>query len=152
LFIVCGGLPRIRGGVHMSASSDRSIPNLPRTEGSTERGLKYDAAKPSTVLVSPYACFLEEQAMQYGAIKYAVHNYRKGLRANQLIEAARRHLTLFAAGEDLDRESQVHHLGHVRANTGMYLDCMGLGTLTDDRHKDTAYLEFLAEIMYGGKK
>lgn len=120
-----------------------------------DRGIKYDQLKPSTLLVSPYACFIEQQSMGYGALKYAVHNYRRGLGANQLIEAAKRHLLLLEAGEDMDRESQVHHLGHVRANMGMYADCMALGTLNDDRHKDPAYLEFLASIMYtqhGGKE
>jgi len=84
---------------------------------------------------------LDEIARVYdfGANKYAAHNWRKGYEWSKSFSAMMRHLWAFWRGEDLDPESGLSHLGHA----GFHV----LGLLTfwlkrdlygkfDDRYKD----------------
>lgn len=77
-------------------------------------GLKYDKSKPRMDLLDPD--FLEGVAyvLDFGANKYAAHNWRGGINYSRLIAAAYRHLGAINRGEDVDPESNLphsHHLG-----------------------------------------
>jgi hypothetical protein len=89
--------------------------------------------KPDLSLI-PYCVEAElARAMEYGAKKYGRYNYTKGHDLSALVAAARRHLSKYMNGEDIDPESGVHHLGHSMANMLMMLHQTELGTLRDDR-------------------
>jgi hypothetical protein len=53
--------------------------------------------------------------------------------AETYIGAIERHLTLWAAGEDLDEQSGVSHLAHIRACCAILLDAIDAGAFLDGR-------------------
>lgn len=98
-------------------------------------GTKHDAGKADLSLI-PLAALQEEAAgFTFGAAKYGLHNYKQGLEATRLLSAALRHIYAVLQGEDSDPESGAHHLGHARCCLAMYLECLRLGTLQDNRYK-----------------
>lgn len=56
------------------------------------------------------------RVMEYGAEKYAPHNYMRGLHITTICESLKRHLDAFMEGEDDDPESKLSHIGHIQAN------------------------------------
>jgi hypothetical protein len=51
--------------------------------------------------------------LQYGAEKYGENNWTAGTQWSRVAGALLRHYLLWAAGEDYDQESGLHHLFHV---------------------------------------
>lgn len=85
-------------------------------------------------IVSAVANAEEALALLEGMCKYGAHNFRViGVRASIYLDAAARHLAKYTLGEDRDPKTGVHHLGSVRACTGIILDTAARGLLTDDR-------------------
>lgn len=82
---------------------------------------------------------LDAAVHKHGADKYGVRNWRKDpIRASTYIAAIQRHLDAWAAGEDLDRDSGLPHLSHIRACCAVALDAGMHGTLVDDREVCTS--------------
>lgn len=80
-----------------------------------------DINKPRVSLL-PYEFIWETaKGMTYGAKKYSTWNYREGIDILFLLDAAQRHIIQYINGEDIDEESQVHHLGCASADLGMAL-------------------------------
>ncbi len=81
------------------------------TENNTA-GFKKDEGKAPLDLI-PWVV-LEEvaQVMGFGATKYGVENWRKGMRWGRVAAAALRHLFAWLAGRDLDEETGRSHLSH----------------------------------------
>jgi hypothetical protein len=63
-------------------------------------------------LLDYYALEETSKVMVYGAKKYALHNWRKGLKFSRLYNAALRHIFAFIDGEDFDPESTLPHIAH----------------------------------------
>lgn len=76
------------------------------------KGLKHDASKPPLSLLPGKALWRVAEVLDYGAKKYAAHNWRKGLTYNRLLSAALRHLTALMDGEEMDSETGLHHAAH----------------------------------------
>lgn len=78
----------------------------------TEQAIKFDQGKLPLDLVDPE--FVEGVAavLQFGAQKYAAHNWRKGMDWSRLMAATQRHLAEFAKGFEYDLESGESHLMH----------------------------------------
>lgn len=78
-------------------------------------------------------------AQEAGAMKYGQWNYLAGHTSLQLLSAAKRHLTAFIEGEDLDQDctdrlgKPVSHLDCVLANLNMLYTQRAIGVLKDDR-------------------
>lgn len=72
----------------------------------------------------------------YGAIKYAPHNWEKGLKWDEGIKASLlRHLAEWSAGKDYDEESGLPHDIHISFNA-LALVTMRIRDIgEDDRHK-----------------
>lgn len=71
-----------------------------------------------------------------GANKYGEFNWRENpVEANTYINAAKRHLELFAAGEGEARDTGVNNLGAVMACCAILIDAELHGTLIDNRIK-----------------
>ena len=101
---------------------------------STDEATKYDQSKPRLDLLSRVALEGCADVLGFGARKYAEDNWRKGMAWRRLIRAALAHLTAFADGENLDRESGLPHIDHL-ACCAMFLSEYQKRKLgTDDRH------------------
>lgn len=83
---------------------------------------------PDTAVVQFNLAFLE------GALKYGQYNWRiTGVRVSTYVRAARRHLSKFLNGQDVDPATLVHELASVGACVAIMLDAMACGKLNDDR-------------------
>ena len=79
-------------------------------------GLRYNTQKRQWSLVDFAALTQMVQVLEFGARKYDVDNWRKGLSYRQCMESCLRHLIAFLEGEDIDPESGLNHLGHAMCN------------------------------------
>lgn len=113
----------------------RTLPSLPLESGENPKD-RLGVAKPSLSFVPPVALMHEAVVMALGARKYGAFNWRENkVKAKVYIDAAIRHLMLYADGEDIDPESGASHLAHARACCGILLDAQHTGNMVDDRHK-----------------
>lgn len=86
------------------------------------------------------ASALGSLALLDGALKYGRGNFRAiGVRASIYVDAARRHLTAWFEGEDVDPDSGVPHLGHALACLAILVDADAAGKLNDDRQHPGGY-------------
>lgn len=78
---------------------------------------KADHGKPRTDLLPPRAMLLLADVLGFGAQKYGGDNWRAGgpLARPRYIAAALRHIFALMAGEWVDEESGLPHLGHAMA-------------------------------------
>ena len=92
----------------------------------TESGaLKHRKGKSAVHLIPPDIIIEEGYAFAYGAEKYGVDNWRKGIPWREYIGAAMRHILRFACGEECDAEASrvmgrpIRHLSLARACLAM---------------------------------
>lgn len=98
-------------------------------------GVKFDGGKPRTDLLPPDALLGTAAVFEYGARKYAAHNWRKGIAISRLTGALLRHLFAFMAGEDNDPESGLPHLDHALCSLMMLRSTWAARRDMDDRWK-----------------
>jgi len=81
-----------------------------------EPAKRFDSGKPRFELIPSDA--LGELAMVYtkGAEKYAEHNWCKGMSWSRCLGSLLRHTFAWAVGEDLDKETGLHHMAHAAWN------------------------------------
>lgn len=73
-------------------------------------------------------------AMFEGARKYGSHNYRDaGVRASVYYDAVLRHIIDWWEGEDIDPDSNLHHVSKAIACLHVLRDSMLMGNWIDDR-------------------
>lgn len=87
------------------------------TDNSPEYGgTKYNAGKPMISLVEPL--FIEgiAKVLTFGAKKYDVDNWKKGIPENEVIDALLRHLIDYRKGEHFDPETGLDHRDHIGCN------------------------------------
>lgn len=77
--------------------------------------VKHDGAKNRLDLLSPWATEGLGLILTHGASKYAAHNWRKGMDWSRLIAAAKRHISAFERGENIDPDSGLPHIDHAAA-------------------------------------
>ena len=99
------------------------------------QGKKNDSAKPMMSLVSPAGMREEALGMTYGASKYGIYNWRKGLVTSRYLSACLRHIWAHIGGETIDKESGVMHLGLAKCNLGMAIQTIEDYPELDDRYK-----------------
>jgi hypothetical protein len=63
---------------------------------------KDDAGKPPLSLIPRLGLWAVGRVMGKGKVKYGAHNWRGGMDWSRLLDAAQRHITAFADGEDFD--------------------------------------------------
>lgn len=98
-------------------------------------GKKFDEGKEPMHLLDPYAQIMTAKVLEFGAIKYAEHNWRKGIQYSRLISAAMRHLNAINQGEDLDPETGLPHAAHLSCCAMFLTWMMKHRTDMDDRWK-----------------
>ena len=101
-----------------------------------EQGIKDDLKKMKASFMPPSLYLHKLDVYAYGAAKYGQDNWRKGFDYSRLYDAAVRHMVAFWSGENVDRESKMHHLLHAAWNldTLWYMNMFDLGK--DDRKPD----------------
>lgn len=100
------------------------------------RGDKFNSGKPRMSLIPGVAMRAVAMVYNYGEKKYAAWNWSKGLTFSELIDATERHISYFKDGENLDRESNLHHLAHAVFGLLCILYFMSIGRHDlDDRNK-----------------
>lgn len=102
-------------------------------KGILTEGVKFDTNKPRTDLLPHDALMDVADVLDYGAKKYAVRNWEKGMAWGRLSGAAMRHLFLWMSGEEIDKESGKRHLAHFACCALMLLALTLRGTGSDDR-------------------
>ena len=60
------------------------------------------------------------RVLMFGAQKYEPFNWQKGLKKEEILESAMRHLTKLIDGEENDPESGLSHIGHLMCNCMFY--------------------------------
>jgi len=96
-------------------------------------GVKYDSDKIRTDLVPMEAFMAEAAVFTYGAKKYSDWNWAKGMRKGRIVAAMMRHLAAYMCGQDIDPESGLPHLWHVRCCTAMLIAGELRGVAEEDR-------------------
>lgn len=79
---------------------------------------------------------LDARVHKHGADKYGVRNWRRDrILASTYEGAMLRHLSAWAMGEDIDPDSGMHHLAHLRACCAVVIDADAHGTMLDNRDR-----------------
>jgi hypothetical protein len=129
---------------HEIAELDSVDPN-PITEG-----IKHDSSKPDFSLLSPLALTQLTRVLDFGARKYAPHNWRKGIDQTRLLSAAMRHLVAFSSGQDNDPETGLPHMAHVMCCAMFSIELMQSQTNLDHRYEyDSAMIRQLEALLAG---
>lgn len=81
-----------------------------------EPALRYDAGKPPISLVPPEAILALAEVSDFGAKKYSVRNWEKGMSYSRMYDSCQRHLLAYLGGEYRDTESNLPHLYHALWN------------------------------------
>ena len=86
---------------------------LGKPEKQSTGGIKHDQDKLPLDLLDPAALEGLAKVLDFGAKKYAAHNWRGGLSWTRLIAAMLRHAFAIMRGELNDPESGLPHIDHV---------------------------------------
>jgi len=102
---------------------------------SDKGGVKADQGKPDLSMVSWELMELLARVREFGSKKYSRSNWKKGFKVTRSCAAALRHIFQFLAGETLDPESGLLHLGHAVASLEHAIYDMTNHPENDDRDK-----------------
>jgi hypothetical protein len=89
-------------------------------EHDAPKALRYNVDKPKWSLVHFASLIPMIEVLTFGAIKYAPHNWKKPMNGEEILESMQRHLSALFDGETHDKESKLHHIGHIMANAMFY--------------------------------
>lgn len=103
---------------------------------STETGTRHNVDKRRWSLVDFDALEDMVKVLEFGAKKYADHNWNKGLLTTETVESLMRHLVAYLNGQDDDSESGLPHAGHILCNAMFLAYTMKFKKEFDNRYKD----------------
>ena len=89
-------------------------------ENNEEKSDRFNSGKPKWSLVHFKSLEPMIKVLEFGAIKYAPENWKKGLDPIEILESMQRHLAALMDGEMNDKESGLPHMGHIQANAMFY--------------------------------
>lgn len=85
-----------------------------------KKALRYNQGKPRWSLVHFNSLEPMVKVLMYGADKYAVDNWKKGLDRREILDSMMRHLGALMDGQEVDPESGEYHIGHIMCNCMFY--------------------------------
>jgi hypothetical protein len=88
-------------------------------------GIRDNAGKVQWSLVHFKSLEPMVRVLEYGAKKYAVDQWKKGLSKKEMKESLMRHVADYIDGVELDAETNCHQLGHILVNA-MFLSYFSL--------------------------
>lgn len=92
-------------------------------EEKAQEGARFNEGKAKWGLVPQSALLPMVKVLEFGAQKYAAHNWMKGLSIVEICESMKRHLDAFMENQNNDPESGISHIGHIQCNA-MFLAWM----------------------------
>ena len=101
-----------------------------------EPAIRYDAGKPRFDLLPSDAMVELARVYTLGAEKYQPDNWAKGMAWRRCLGSLLRHTFAWAAGEDFDKESGLHHMAHVAWGALTLIAYHKRKVGTDDRAKE----------------
>lgn len=90
-----------------------------------EMATRHNEGKLKWSLVSFEALEPMVKGLEFGAKKYGIDNWKKGLPITEVCESMLRHIFAYLGGEDIDPESGLPHIAHIQDNA-MFLGYMDL--------------------------
>lgn len=102
--------------------------------GSVIGGMKFDTDKPDMSLLSSIAIEELAKVLSFGKVKYAAHNWRKGITTSRLIGACLRHIFSYLRGESKDSETGLSHIAHAMCCCMFIIELNVTHPQLDDRH------------------
>lgn len=92
---------------------DVALPQFPNNDPPREVGRKFDGGKLEYGLLPPLALEETVKVLTFGAQKYERDNWQKVPDAKRrYFDALQRHVWAWKQGEQIDPESNIHHLAH----------------------------------------
>lgn len=88
-----------------------------------EQATRYNTGKLRWTLIDWGTMEELVKVLEYGIIKYAIDDWKKGMPTTEVSDSLLRHLTSYLQGEDNDKESGLPHTGHILCNA-MFLAFM----------------------------
>lgn len=84
----------------------------------TSKGYRKNGGKPqlSMILEARVSLIGCARVLEFGAVKYARGDWRKGLDMNETMDSLLRHVAAYMSGEYLDPESGLPHIDHIHCN------------------------------------
>lgn len=86
----------------------------------SEKAIRHNEGKLNWSLVHYKSLEPMIRVLMYGAKHYSPGNWKKGLNRKEILESLQRHLAALMDGEQIDSESNEHHIGHIFANAMFY--------------------------------
>ena len=99
-------------------------------------GIKHDDKKAPLWIVPREVMEAISHVMIFGAAKYGIHNWRKGMNWTRLASASLRHITAWTNGESVDPETGYSHLWHAACCIAFLITYQAQGLGVDDREFD----------------
>ena len=81
-----------------------------------EKATRHNEGKLKWSLVDFEALTPMVRGLEFGAKKYGVNNWKKGLPTTEVCESLLRHTFAYLSGEDIDPESGLPHIAHIQDN------------------------------------
>lgn len=100
-------------GIAMGSQPNNQVTYPVPPPTSEPSALKHDTGKLPLNLIDPDAIEGLAAVLQFGAKKYAAHNWRQGFKYSRLLAAMLRHIFAIMRGQYLDPESGLPHIDHV---------------------------------------
>ena len=97
-------------------------------------GIKHNKGKAPITLIPTVAIWGMARVFAMGIEKYGKHNYRKGLKFRECLDAAIRHILDLQDCDDIDKESGENHVFHALCELAMYAFMMKYRPDLDDRY------------------
>ena len=81
-------------------------------EMTPKQGIKKDDGKPALDLIDPEFELDVARVLTFGATKYDVDNWKRGMSLGKALAGVRRHVNAIARGEFTDAETGLQHTAH----------------------------------------
>lgn len=122
-------------GEYKKPSVEEALSSIIKEESKAKTGLRYNSGKLKWSLVDFPSFEPMVKVLEFGAHKYAAHNWKKGLKVSETIDSMLRHIYALIDGEDTDPESKLPHIGHIQCNAMFLAFMLKNRPDLDDRHK-----------------
>jgi len=101
------------------------------------RGTKFNQGKPRMSLIPAAPMRAIAMVLNYGEKKYHAYNWAMGIPFSDLLDACERHIGYFKDGENLDKESGLHHIAHA----AFYMIAILWFMFRDQKELDDRYIK-----------
>jgi hypothetical protein len=135
VYEICNGFGPTDSGRCWILLDEETEHVVTQTDGTPLGAVKHDEGKANMSLLPTSFLKGVTEVLDFGAKKYASHNWRKGFAWSRTYSAALRHLAAWNDGEHTDPESGLSHLKHAACNLAFLIEFEEKKLGKDDRYK-----------------